>query len=361
MSGTSAGIDHAVCRAALPGRPASGVAGVAGALLVRLRSPLRLGLPAPLLLSAAALFWAGNFVTGRAVHGVLDPLSLNFWRWAFAAAALLPLARQRLDIEQARLLRAHWRLVLALACTGVVGFNTVIYAALARTPAVNALLIFAATPAVVALLARTVLGERCPVTHRAGIALSMLGVAVLVASGDPASLLGFGDGTGDAIALAGVLIFAAYTVLLRRRPPGLDPLALLAATVAVGLVLMLPAWICCGARLPPAEPPVLLALAYLGLCASVLGFLAWTRGVGRVGPARAGVYLNLTPVFGTCLAVALLGEAPSPHHLAGGALVLAGLLLPGLWGRGRAAEAAGLAVASSAPPAGAATLPQAAG
>jgi drug/metabolite transporter (DMT)-like permease len=307
---------------------------------------------APLLLSAAALFWAGNFVAGRAVHGALDPLSLNFWRWIVAAAALLPLAWRRLDPGQARLLRAHWRLVLALAATGVAGFNTVLYAALARTPAVNALLVFAATPAVVALLARAALGERCPGARGAGIALSLLGAAVLAARGDPAALPGPDADAGDAAAAAGVLIWACYTVLLRRRPPGLDPLALLAATVAVGLALMLPAWLWCGARLPPPRPPVLLALAYLGLCASVLGFLAWTRGVGLVGPARAGVDLNLVPVFGAGLAVALLGEALAAYHLAGGALVFAGLLLPGLLagacgrgaGIGPAAPAHGLAV-----------------
>jgi drug/metabolite transporter (DMT)-like permease len=167
---------------------------------------------------------------------------------------------------------------------------------------------------------------------------------VLVAHGDPAALLGLGANTGDAIALASVLIWATYTVLLGRRPPEMDPLALLAVTVSVGLLLMLPVWLWLGAHLPPAQPPVLLALAYLGLCASVLAFLAWTRGIGLVGPARAGVYLNLIPVFGACLAVALLGEALAPYHLAGGALIFAGLLLPGLWERARRpAEGTGLA------------------
>ena len=137
---------------------------------------------APLLLSGAMLIWAGNFIAGRAVREALDPLSLTFWRWVIALGVLLPLAWPRLAPAQLALVRAHWLLLLALGATGVAGFNALQYLALAHTPALNALLVAATAPAVIALLAWVALGERLPAVRGVGSLISLAGVLVLMAT-----------------------------------------------------------------------------------------------------------------------------------------------------------------------------------
>jgi len=73
--------------------------------------------------------------------------------------------------------------------------------------------------------------------------------------------------------------------------------------------------------------PVLLGVGYIGIVGSVVGFLLWSRGVAELGPARAGQFVHLMPVFGAALAFVFLGEPLSMAQIAGAGLVLAGIVL----------------------------------
>jgi drug/metabolite transporter (DMT)-like permease len=70
-----------------------------------------------------------------------------------------------------------------------------------------------------------------------------------------------------------------------------------------------------------------LAICYIAVFASAIAFLLWIRAVGQIGPTRAGMFIHLMPVFGAILAIAILGEQLAPFHLAGAALVFAGLVI----------------------------------
>ena len=128
--------------------------------------------------------------------------------------------------------------------------------------------------------------------------------------------------------LAAVAVWAAYSLILRRRPADLPPSVTLAASVAAALLMMLPPLL-----LGPADPfaalgsvSVLLSIGYIALFASAIAFLLWSRGVSELGPVRAGQFVNLMPVFGAALAFLLLGEAPTWVQAAGAALVLSGIV-----------------------------------
>jgi drug/metabolite transporter (DMT)-like permease len=107
-------------------------------------------------------------------------------------------------------------------------------------------------------------------------------------------------------------------------------LAATAWTVALGGIFQIPiAWLD-GA---PSVPGSLLgwsALLGLGLGCTAGSYALWNRGLERVPPSRAGVYLNLEPVVGAALGVALLHEPVTAGLLAGGGLVLAASLLASL-------------------------------
>ncbi len=286
-----------------------------------------------LLLSGAALFWAGNFVLGRAVHGRIPPVGLAFWRWSLALAILLALYGRRL-VAARRPLLARWGVVTALGILGAGCFNLFLYVGLQHTTAANALLLNAAAPAFILVLS-TVAGQGRPTPRMAaGVLLSLAGVAVIVSRGSPAALLSLELNRGDLWVLAAVLSWSVYTVVLPRRPAGVDPMVLLTATTLVGTAWIAPFYaleVARGQRMP-VDLPTLATIAYVGVFASISAYALWNAGVAAAGPGKAGVSLNLMPAFGTVLAVAILGEPFHAFQGAGIALIGAGVALVQLRG-----------------------------
>jgi drug/metabolite transporter (DMT)-like permease len=286
--------------------------------------------PAPLVLAIAALLWSGNFVVGRAVAGRVPPVALAFWRWVAALAVLLPFTWRALR-DAAPVLRRSWRILVPLGILGVGNFNLLVYVGLTGTTATNALLLNSACPAFILALSFAAGHERPAPRQLAGIALSLAGVVTIVTRGAPAAVLSTSFARGDLWVLAAVLSWAAYTILLARRPAGIAPLALLAALVAVGVLWIAPFYaleLARGARLT-LDAVSAGAILYVALFASIAAYALWNAGVAALGANRAGVFLHLMPAFGSLLAAAVLGESFRPFHAAGIALILAGVTLAG--------------------------------
>lgn len=279
-----------------------------------------------LALALAALFWSGNFVAGRGLRGQIDPLTLNFLRWLIAFVLILPFVWRQTDF---RVLRREWRLILALGATGLAAFHTLVYVALQTTTALNALLMLSLIP-VATLLGTALFWRERPGTWQiGGSALSIVGAVVLVTRGDFGSVLAGGLNSGDLLMMAGVFIWAGYTLLMRRRPADLPPQVAMAGSAAAALMLMAPVLALTGPSPLAAltAPAVLLGIGYIAVFASAIAFVLWSYGVAQVGPARAGQFLHLMPVFGAMLAFVVLGEVPTAAQIAGAVLVLSGLAL----------------------------------
>lgn len=284
--------------------------------------------PSPyLLLVLTSLFWSGNFVLGRAVHGVIPPLALSFWRWALALLILLPFAWRHLHRDWTLVCRS-WPVLLGLAVLGVSNFNTFVYVGLQTTTASNAVLLVATTPVFIIALS-LLLGHRLSWVQAIGILVSLTGVAVIVAKGEPQRLLQLRLNPGDLWVLGAALSWALYSVALRWRPRGLHDLSFLGATIGLGLLPLLPpyAWeLAQGYRFDP-NPVTGAALGYVAVFPSVLAYVFWNRAVHEVGSALSGQFIHLMPVFGTLLSVLLLDERLYGFHLLGIVLVAAGIAL----------------------------------
>lgn len=286
----------------------------------------RLGANAHLLLILAVTFWAGNFLIGRAVRADVPPVALAFGRWAGASLILLPFAG-RSAWRHRHVFARHLPVTLALSFLGVTTFNTLIYLGLQTTTALNAFLLQALMPVLIVAMGVALFRERLGARQAAGLVVSLAGAVWVIVQGRPARLATLDLAAGDVVVLVAVVCYAAYSVLLRRRPavPGL-PFAF--TTFVLGTAMLAPVW-AWEATIRPFEPSrdALLALGYVMLFPSVLSFLAFNRGVDLIGSARAGVYLHLMPVLGSVGAVVLLNEAFRAHHLVGVVLVGTGIVL----------------------------------
>jgi drug/metabolite transporter (DMT)-like permease len=298
-------------------------------------------LPPWLLLTLATLFWGGNFVLGRAMRGHVPPLALSFWRWVGAFLLLVPFTWRGLWAQR-RLLAGAWFIILVLGIAGVGNFNTFLYIGLRDTTATNAVLLNAACPALIVAITFLSGQGRASAAQLAGIGCSLAGVAVILTQGRPGTLQDFHFNPGDVWVLAAVVSWALYTVLLGRRPAGIDPLVLLTAFMVAGIAWILPyyAWELSRGAVLHLDAPTLGAVLYVAVFPSVVAYAFWNAGVAALGPNRAGVFGNLMPVFGTILAVIFLGESFQAFHAVGIGLILAGVYLAGRSGAPRAAPPA---------------------
>ncbi len=287
-----------------------------------------------LLLALAVFFWAGNWVVGRAVHDSVPPLALNLLRWLPALVLMAPFVLPGLS-GRWHLVRRHWRYLGLLGLTGIVLFQSLVYLGLRGTPAINAVLLNTSFPLYMILAAWALAGERTGWRQLLGIAVSAIGVAVIMSQGELARLLALEFHAGDAWILLALPFWAIYSVLLQRRPAELGGLELVFLTALAGCLPMLPMAILEHAWFSWPEPSWGLAAAagYLALFPSILSFVFWNRGVAIVGPSTAGLFVHLMPAFGTLLAVLFLDERPLLAHGIGIAVILFGVALA--TGKGR--------------------------
>jgi len=291
----------------------------------------RLAAPTPttayVLLALTMLFWAGNFVVGRWATGHVPPMTLACLRWTGAAMLILPFAARHL-IADWRQLAASVGIMLLLGLTGSGLFNTLQYLALTETTATSASILQSSGPALIALAGFAVYRQRTTPAELAGILVSLAGVLTIVARGTAETLAGLALNQGDLVMLAAMVLWAFYTVLLRSRP-AVHPLSFAAATYLIAALVNVPLAAfehLAGARIE-ASSSAWMAIAYTAVFPSFLAYLFFNRGVEIVGATRAGVTLNLVPLFASALAILLLGEEPAIYHAIGLVLILAGVWL----------------------------------
>jgi drug/metabolite transporter (DMT)-like permease len=280
-----------------------------------------------LLLSLTALFWAGNIVLARYVAGHVPPMTLSCVRWIGAFLMLLPFAWPHLRRDWPAL-RAHLPLLVILSATGFSINNALSYWALQYTQAINALLIQSSGPLFVALWSLLLFGVRLTWAQAAGIAISLMGVLTILLRGDIEALTNIQFNKGDVMFASALLSFGLYSALMVRRPVT-HQLSLIVFTMGCGAVLLVPFSIweyAAGLRLH-FDALTVATLVYIVIFPSALAYLFFNRGIALIGPNRAAPFFHLVPVFGSAMAILLLGEQPRLFHLAGYLMVLAGVVI----------------------------------
>ena len=280
-----------------------------------------------LLLVLPPLFWAGNAVLARGIAELIPPVALSFWRWTIALTILLPFSwrQTRRDWPQ---IKAGWKTIVLLGLLGIAIFNTLLYTAAHSTTALNISLTQSVMPAVIVLISFVLFREKVSRRQLVAVLLCILGAAYIVMRGDWRRLQQLSFVEGDLLMLLAVVIYGLYTVLLRKRPP-IHPFSFLVTTFSVGVITLLPLYVW---ELGQAAPlvlsqPVLLSLGYVGLFPSVFAYFCWNRGIELIGANRAGLFINLIPLFAALMAVVFLGERFQSYHLFGMLLIFSGLAL----------------------------------
>lgn len=288
---------------------------------------------AALLLTLPPLLWAGNAVVGRLVSDLVSPMTLNFLRWLLAFAVLLPLAGPVL--RPSSLLWPNWRRFALLGLFSVGGYNALLYLALNTSTPLNVTLVGSSMPVWMLLIGRLFFGVAISRRQLLGAALSITGVLLVLCRGQFELLLQVRLVPGDLYMLLASAAWAYYSWMLARpttEPSGIraDWSAFLLAQMAFGL-----AWsgLFAGGEWALAKAhiqwswPLAAALVFIAVGPALIAYRAWGAGVRRAGPAAAGFFSNLTPLFTALLSSAFLGETPRLYHVLAFALILGGIVV----------------------------------
>ena len=282
-----------------------------------------------LILLLPPLFWAGNFIVGRAIADDIAQISLSFWRWFLALVIIFPFVIKPL-IQQWSIIKKNLAILALLALLSVTAFNTLAYIGLQHTSATNGTLLNSFIPIFILIISGLFFGEKITLRQILGVFISLFGVLIILSKLDIDVVKQLDFNVGDLWILVATLDWALYSIFLKRyRPEGLTALGFLGATMFLGVLILLPLFL----LNPFNEAPLVLTqttvftLLYIALFPSIFAYLAWNYGIGKVGASTGGQFIHLMPLFGALMAVVFLNEQIQLYHLLGALAIASGLWL----------------------------------
>ena len=259
--------------------------------------------------------------------GEISPMLLTLVRWVMAAGiiVLFSLGELRKDWPA---IKKHAPLLFFYGAFGMSLFNVLLYTALTKTSAVSGSIVQAALPATVYLLNYLFFRTRVTPYQIAGFVVTLAGVKIVATHGEWARLAALDLNYGDALILVAVLVYGIYTITLRYKPQMhwkslITVLSFSAALAALPFAIW-EAW--SGTMMFPAAKGWTIA-AYTAIFPSLVSQLFFIRGVDLIGSNRAGIFINLIPIFGTGLAILILNEKFEAFHAVALVLVIGGIWL----------------------------------
>ena len=280
-----------------------------------------------LFLATTAMCWGANAIFGRLAVGEASPMAVVVFRWLLVVILVLVFTRDHLKRDWP-VLKSRIGWVIGSAIFGFTAFNGLFYIAAHHTTAINIGILQGAIPGIV--MAGAFFLYRTPVTwlQIVGVLITMAGVVVVAIRGDLGQFVAFAINPGDALMFVACLFYAGYTVVLRNRP-AVSPLGLFGLMAIFALITSVPL-VVTEIMLDEFQWPTAFGWGVIVLVALFPSFLAqvfFMLGVGIIGPGRAGVFVNLVPVFAAILAVVVLSEPFELYHGLAMILVLGGIAM----------------------------------
>lgn len=279
------------------------------------------------LLVLTTAMWGGNSVAGRLAVGEMSPMVITCLRWLITCAVLAAIFGRQAAVEWPAA-RARWFYFIIMALCGFTIFNAIFYYIARLTSGINMSIIQSSIPAFV--LIGTFAWKHLPVrgVQIAGLCCSVMGIVVVATKGDLGAIAQLSFNIGDVMLLFACIFSAIYALALPDRPPlsGMSFFIFISFAAFITSLPMIGAEYALGALQMPT-PKGWLILFYIALFPSMIAQIFFVRSIELMGAARAGIFLNLTPILGSVMAVLFLGEAFGLYHAVSLALVLGGILI----------------------------------
>ena len=282
-----------------------------------------------LMLACATLFWSGNFLVGKfASQYQIPPFSLNFYRWFFALLILAPFTIQEL-IKKRNYILKNYKYYALLGITSVTIFNSIVYYSLNFTQVISGVLMISTIPVMIIFISSILKIEKTNSFQILGVICSFIGVVLIITKANLGILLNLDFNKGDVTMVFGMLSWATYSALLKKKKHELSQLTLLEVVISFGFIFLIPIYFIehqMGYRII-LNQSFYMILLYVVLFPGLISFIFWIKGVALIGANRAGVFLHMMPVLSAIMAMIIFNEKFMFYHMLGAIFILTGILL----------------------------------
>ena len=282
-----------------------------------------------LYLTLCTLFWSGNFIVGKvATLFEIPPLTLNFYRWFLAFLILCPFTLKGVIMNYEEI-KKNFLVLVIMGFTSISVFNSVVYYSLNYTQVLNGVLMISTIPVFIIFFSGLFKTESIRIYQIIGVVISLLGVISIITKLDLSLLLSLKLNKGDLWMLVAMISWTTYSLLLGKKKVKLEPFIFLQTIIIIGLLFLFPMYLAevlVGKKIT-LNFPVLMTIGYVVFFAGIGAYTFWNAAIKLIGPSRSGVFLHLMPIFSSLMAVFLLGEQFSFHHIVGTLLIISGILL----------------------------------
>ena len=281
---------------------------------------------AVLLLCLAMLGWAGNTIAGRLSTGEISPMMVVSLRWLIITLFLLLLLNKGIA-NSFIAIKGKILWLLLMGGLGMTCFNSLFYIAAQNTSAINLGIIQGVMPAIILIGSVLFFKEKVNIVKLFGLLISFFGVVIVVSKGDFQIIISLTVNLGDVVMFLALFFYAGFTLGLRFKPE-IDPLILMAyfsfsALISSIPLVMLEAFL--GYSQFPSNTNAWLTIIYIAFVPSFLAQIFFIKGVELIGASKAGLFINILPIFAAILGVIILGESLQMYHFISLVVVLTGV------------------------------------
>ena len=282
-----------------------------------------------MLLFFTVLFWAGNFIVGKAASIYeIPPFSLNFYRWFFAWLILAPFTLKEI-LEKKKYIFENIKLFILLGITSITIFNSIVYYSLNFTQVISGVLMISTIPVMIIFISSILKIEKTNFFQILGVILSLFGVLVIITKANLNILMTLSFNKGDLTMVLAMFSWATYSALLKKKIYNLSQLTLLQVIITCGLVFLIPIYIIemSLGYFIKLNTPFILTLAYVVLFPGLAAFIFWIKGISIIGANRSGIFLHLMPIIAAIMAILIFDEKFMIYHVLGAVFILSGIIL----------------------------------
>ncbi|ABO50054.1 protein of unknown function DUF6, transmembrane [Desulforamulus reducens MI-1] len=285
-----------------------------------------------LLLLTVSFFWGTSFAAAKIGLQELHPLNLVILRFTIASVIFYVL----LQIRKERAIEVKdIPTFIILGFMGITSYFYIQFTGLQYTNTIHSALIIATSPIMVAIIGAALKIEKISRAMSCGIALSFIGVSLVISEGNWAGIFQSTTIKGDLMLLSNAIVWAGFTLYGKKILLKYSPFVAMAYIHIFGTLLLLPLLAVPDLlgthslmkQLAELSWPTVSAALYLALFCSVYAYFVWYAGVEKIGAIRTSVFAYFNPLFATLTGVLLLNEKISFITIFGGCMVMAGVYI----------------------------------
>ena len=271
-----------------------------------------------------AIMWGGTFIATKMVSHVFGSFTGASYRYLVALLFMVPILLVK-DPKAFKVTKKQLFQLSLLGATGIFAYSFFFFTGLRMVTASHGALIVALNPVLVMLISSSIGKERISRIKIIGLLLSIAGTAIVIARGDLLDLFTIFT-WGDAFMLGCPISWALYTYFAKDALKFATPLQASTWAIVIGLAMIL-FFVPFETYPTKVDWTIWLAIVYLGICGSVLGFVWYYEGIKEIGPVKTSIFNNLIPIFAVMFSVVFLDETIHTYIGYGSALVISGVYI----------------------------------